>query len=967
MRTPTGVMEIRSRHNPFPGLRPYEPDEDHLFFGREKEIDDLLRRLSAVRFLPVIGTSGCGKSSLVRCGLIPALESGHMVRAGSSWRVAIMRPGEDPITQLATALDDPSVLGRADDLGTTNRVILDATLRRSSLGLIAAVREAHLRPHDNVLVVVDQFEELFRYRTSQITRSRDDAVAFVKLLLEAIHQQQVPIYVVLTMRSDFLGDCMEYPGLPEAINDSQYLVPRMTRDELRSAMTGPISVAGGSITPRLVVRLLNELGENQDNLPLLQHVLMRMWDHAHGDGVAGRPIDLEDYAAVGTLRDALSIHADEACAEAEAAAGATAVERIFKALTDTFSDPRGVRRPTTIAGLAAICQLSEETVIRVVEIFRRQGRSFLTPPPIVALGPGSVVDLSHESLMRGWRRLIQWAQEERAAAALYARLSREASWWAEGAASLWSDPELELGLRWRRDNEPTVAWGQRYDDNFERSMHYLDLSEAERDRQKAERRAVRVRNLRIAWGSAAILLVAFVVAASQWIAARREFRRAETNLRLATSAVDQLLLLVDRDPASIGADVPQMEEMRRELLERAKPFYAEFITQQPNNEDFLRQMAFGHFRLGHIHRMLDDPDNATREYREAIASFDSLVGDHPANRDYQEALANSYNWLGETLRVTGTKDADAERAYNSALNLQATLAASAPDVPVYQQELARTRYNRGILYANGSDAGGAALADKDFREAIRLLTGVASRTNTAQVRQDLSRAHNNLAALLARDEKGLAEARSEYEQAIALHQALITEFPGNRQYKSELTQFLNNYSDLRRELNEFDAARDSNAKALALLDNLLRPSPSFGIEQADTFNLRGRILQDEGSAAEAIGEYRRSFDLFRDLEKGGVDRLPGFHIRFGDLLANLAMLAGTRPDNRDAQRLLDDAVGYYADLGVRSSRERAVAARNILDTLRQTISGLPPARRNQLEPSIQALENALAGSPATQR
>src|SRR3954469_3454142 len=151
MPTRTGVMNTRLLRNPFPGLRPYEPDEDHLFFGREREIDDLLRRLATVRFLPVIGTSGCGKSSLVRCGLIPALQSGYMVRAGSSWRVAVMRPGENPIGHLATALDDPSVLGRGDELESTNRVIIDATLRRSSLGLISAIREARLPEHDNVL------------------------------------------------------------------------------------------------------------------------------------------------------------------------------------------------------------------------------------------------------------------------------------------------------------------------------------------------------------------------------------------------------------------------------------------------------------------------------------------------------------------------------------------------------------------------------------------------------------------------------------------------------------------------------------------------------------------------------------------------------------------------------------------------------------------------------------------------
>src|SRR6476660_8876677 len=108
MAPPATAMPSNPPFNPFPGLRPYEPDEDHLFFGREREIDALLRRLSAVRFLPVIGTSGCGKSSLVRCGLVPALESGYMVRAGSSWRVALTRPGEDPITQLAVALDHPS-------------------------------------------------------------------------------------------------------------------------------------------------------------------------------------------------------------------------------------------------------------------------------------------------------------------------------------------------------------------------------------------------------------------------------------------------------------------------------------------------------------------------------------------------------------------------------------------------------------------------------------------------------------------------------------------------------------------------------------------------------------------------------------------------------------------------------------------------------------------------------------------
>src|SRR3990172_8030127 len=181
--------------NPFPGLRPFELEEDHLFFGREKEVDELLRRLRSTRFLSVIGTSGSGKSSLVRSGLIAALNSGLMVQAGSSWRVAKCRPSEDPIGNLAASLNAIDVLGTEGELASTNRIVLEATLRRGTLGLVDAVRHARIPPDENLLVVVDQFEDLFRFRRSRhIENSKDEAMAFVKLLLEAMRQDEIPIY-----------------------------------------------------------------------------------------------------------------------------------------------------------------------------------------------------------------------------------------------------------------------------------------------------------------------------------------------------------------------------------------------------------------------------------------------------------------------------------------------------------------------------------------------------------------------------------------------------------------------------------------------------------------------------------------------------------------------------------------------------------------------------------------------------
>src|SRR5580704_8602908 len=422
-------MASKALFNPFPGLRPFEPDEDHLFFGREQEIDELLRRLRVTRFLQVVGTSGTGKSSLVRSGLIPALQSGFMAQAGSNWRVLIFRPGDDPIGNLAASLDAPGALGTEGELASTNRVLLEATLRRSTLGLVQAVRQARIPSQDNLLVVVDQFEELFRFRRSgRDGESRNEAAAFFKLLLEAAKQEDIPIYVVLTLRSDFLGDCMEFQGLPEAVNTGLYLVPRMTRDELRSAITGPVAVAGGEIAQRLVLRLLNDLGDDYDQLPILQHALMRTWDHWAQRSPSTDAIDIEDYEAIGTFRHALSIHAEEAYEETGSDDAKRITERIFKALTDTFSDSRGIRRPTSVGDLTGICETSETEVIRIVEIFRRPGRSFLMPPADTSLEQQSIVDLSHESLMRCWARLVGWTAQEKVSAEIYDRLSDATLW-----------------------------------------------------------------------------------------------------------------------------------------------------------------------------------------------------------------------------------------------------------------------------------------------------------------------------------------------------------------------------------------------------------------------------------------------------------------------------------------------------------------------------------------------------------
>ena len=138
--------------NPFPGLRPFEPSQADIFFGRDEQIEELVDSLQKNRFVAVVGTSGSGKSSLVRAGLIPVLERSQVGFMASRWRIAILRPGRNATEELASALSEL--------FGDSQEIVLDA-LRASSAGLAKYARQ-RLDSGENLLLLVDQFEELFR-------------------------------------------------------------------------------------------------------------------------------------------------------------------------------------------------------------------------------------------------------------------------------------------------------------------------------------------------------------------------------------------------------------------------------------------------------------------------------------------------------------------------------------------------------------------------------------------------------------------------------------------------------------------------------------------------------------------------------------------------------------------------------------------------------------------------------------
>ena len=315
------------------------------------------------------------------------------------------------------------------------------------------------------------------------------------------------------MRTDFLGECDLFYGLPEALNRSRYLVPRLTRQQLREAIEGPALLLGARIEPRLLDHLLNELGDRFDRLPVLQHALLRTWDSWQQSGGVG-PIDFPHYESAGRLDRALDRDAEGALKGLDT--GITAA--IFKRLTDTDVRQRRVRNPARVSELMATSGADRATVDTIVRRFEEGGRSF-----VYASADGTPddprVDISHESLIRQWDRLRQWVDDERRSRDRYKELVARARRRERGEAALLQGPELRTAADWRDQARPSPSWAARYaeaGDDFESAVAYLDASVDAECHTLAE--AELGRRWRI-WNYAILpIVLALAVVSGDWLA-----------------------------------------------------------------------------------------------------------------------------------------------------------------------------------------------------------------------------------------------------------------------------------------------------------------------------------------------------------------------------------------------------------------------------------------------------------------
>jgi hypothetical protein len=532
---------------PYPGLRPFDVEEWPIFFGRERMTDEVIGLLLQRKLVVVHGASGGGKSSLVRAGVQARLQQ-ELARSGFRWRTCALRPGSQPLTNLARALAGLTPGAAAIDVRRA--------LNQGREAMAAVVALLRLSPTDRVCILIDQFEELFRFAREV---SREESNLLTDLLVGFEHAPTDGVHILVTMRSEFLGDCARMNGLPEAFNRCQYLLPRMTTEDLLRAIREPAVLYDGEVTERLAERLVADARGGQDELPLIQHGLARLWGFAAtGAGIAeaaAPKLDLPDYEARGPLHRLLSEHADLVADEAAGDGTGQAIIRVlFRALTDIDADGRAVRRPQRFGALMAVTGASAERLSAIMAPFRATEVSFIAPFLPEEIEDDTTIDISHEALIRCWQRIADpergWLQEEFRDGLIWRALLVQADSFSADPKSLLSESTTETRNAWIKGR--STAWARRYGGKWDAVRALIVASQRDVERKHAETEADQLRERELLaeqirsarrrytiWlmsGVVAVCLAFAALAAFQWLNAERARADAVKDREVAVAA-----------------------------------------------------------------------------------------------------------------------------------------------------------------------------------------------------------------------------------------------------------------------------------------------------------------------------------------------------------------------------------------------------------------------------------------------
>lgn len=599
--------KVWNGHNPYPGLNAFHESDANYFFGREKIVADLVKRVKKSRFIVIAGPSGSGKSSVARAGLLYTLGQGK-IDGSQSWLLATMTPQGDPMTQLKLALQRAT-----QNVAVGEQLALVTGEHPRALAQI--IEEFYLTDdkRQRCLLLVDQFEELF-------TQTKDPAAqaAFIKLLTDSGKSADSRLIIVLSMRSDFVSHCVRYPELRDLMNEQLLLVGAMEPNELVAAISLPAMEVGTEIEVELVTQIMNDMKGEPGALPLMGFALRDLFEAEKTRVGAPMRLTLRSYLDRGGLEEALARHADRVFSEFSADQKRLA-KNLFSRLIEVGQGRVDTRRTAYFAELVPK-GVSAKVVHTFIRNLAREDVRLLTTNRDISEqkivetdAADATVTIAHEKLIDAWPWLRQLVDENREIIALRNQINDDARMWKReqdasflyrGARLLQVEEQLETINPYLDASaqafiqESLIYRQQKLDEKEAQRQRELEKERALADEQrrraeeaeKAKTRLSRRRNIAVAFAVVAGLIA--ILAAAFYLESNRNATRAENNLATATVALGEAeseKLRADNNAATAEAERQNAEAAQGTAEAEATRALSAEATAEAGREEAERQ------------------------------------------------------------------------------------------------------------------------------------------------------------------------------------------------------------------------------------------------------------------------------------------------------------------------------------------------------------------------------------------
>ncbi len=532
--------------SPFKGLQYFDVTDAELFFGREQLTAHLVARLRHESLLAVVGSSGSGKSSVLRAGLIDAIQHPSSDALwppldSADWPVHILTPTAHPLMSLAVSL--------TRDASSEETIALMDAFRHDARSLrVKILKRLSQSSAKRLVLIVDQFEELFTQCADE-----DEREQFIDNLLMAVDEEDGLTLVVIGLRADYYEHCARFTGLREALARHQEYIGPMSQADLERAIEEPAVQNGWRFEPGLVALMLQDISTEPGALPLLSHALLRTWENRRGVTMT-----LDGYTRTGGVRDAIAKSAEDIFNELRDEQQAAA-RNIFLRLTDLGENALGTRRRANIDDL-----MSSSTERATAEFVFK----ILVDARLVTTEQDTA-EVAHEALIRGWPRLRNWLEEDREGLRIHQDLGVAAQAW---SGHLQRDPSgLYRGLRL----EQAIDWFATHTDQLTAlEMDFLETSYRWEtgEQEKERRRTTLLRRFAIGFGVAlgitlSMFFIAVILGLLAWQNAQEASRQRSAALSSEAEANQQRQAAYNQADARATAESVAIEEKNKALTQ----------------------------------------------------------------------------------------------------------------------------------------------------------------------------------------------------------------------------------------------------------------------------------------------------------------------------------------------------------------------------------------------------------------